>query len=218
MKADLHIHTTYSSDGHQTPQQVIDKCVELGIGIVAITDHNEFKAYDDVKDNGKVIVIPAEEVTSADGHIVALGIDRQIPRDLGIQETIDLIHEAGGYAIAAHPYRRFTGLGPKNTRNFPFDGTEALNGRSTPGANRKSLKLANSIGKPVTAGSDAHRQEHMGEGYLILPDDITTWEEAVKAIMDGKGKPEGTSKGIIGLLTYTFGTFFRWVFRGFKWT
>lgn len=64
MKADLHVHTTWSKDGRSTPQEVIDACIERGIGIVAISDHNEIGAYDEVKDNGKVIVIPAEEVSS----------------------------------------------------------------------------------------------------------------------------------------------------------
>ena len=44
MIADLHVHTNYSNDGKSTPQQVIDACIERGIGCVAITDHNSFEA------------------------------------------------------------------------------------------------------------------------------------------------------------------------------
>ena len=163
--------------------------MQEGIGIVAITDHNEFKAFDVLKDNGKVIVIPAEEVTSDEGHIVALGIDRQIPRGMSIQATIDAIHEAGGIAVAAHPYRWWSGLGPKNTQKYDFDCIEALNARSIPSANIKSMKLAKKIGKPLTAGSDAHSPERVGWGYVELPDDITTWQEAVQAIGEGRRSP-----------------------------
>ena len=183
---------------------------------MAITDHNEFKAYEDLKDNGQVIVIPAEEVSSKDGHIVALGIDRHIPRGMTIQETIDAIHEAGGYAIAAHPYRWWSGLGPKNTRNHDFDGTEALNARSIPSANRKSLALAKELGKPMTAGSDAHSPERVGWGYLELPDRLTTWQEVVAAIMNGEGVPHSKSRGFIRTLRYGIKSIGQWMFRGFR--
>ena len=124
MKADLHVHTMFSKDGRTTMEQLLNRAEELGIGCIAVTDHNEFKAYDLLKDNGKIIIIPAEEVSSAEGHIVALGIDRQIPPRKSIQETIDLIHEAGGYAFAVHPYRWWSGLGEKNTLAYDFDGEE----------------------------------------------------------------------------------------------
>ena len=183
---------------------------------MAITDHNEFKAYEDIKDNGKVIIIPAEEVSSKEGHIVALGIDRQIPRGMSIQETIDAIHEAGGYAIAAHPYRWWSGLGPKNTRNYDFDGTEALNARSIPSANRKSLALAKKLGKPMTAGSDAHSPERVGWGYVELPDGLNTWQEVVQAIMEGKAEPHSKSRGFIRTLRYGIKSIGQWIGRGFK--
>ena len=190
--------------------------MQEGIGIVAITDHNEFKAFDVLKDNGKVIVIPAEEVTSDEGHIVALGIDRQIPRGMSIQATIDAIHEAGGIAVAAHPYRWWSGLGPKNTQKYDFDCIEALNARSIPSANIKSMKLAKKIGKPLTAGSDAHSPERVGWGYVELPDDITTWQEAVRAIADGKAKPFSKSRGFLRTLRYGIKSIGQWIGRGFR--
>ncbi len=190
--------------------------MQEGIGIVAITDHNEFKAFDVLKDNGKVIVIPAEEVTSDEGHIVALGIDRQIPRGMSIQATIDAIHEAGGIAVAAHPYRWWSGLGPKNTQKYDFDCIEALNARSIPSANIKSMKLAKKIGKPLTAGSDAHSPERVGWGYVELPDDITTWQEAVQAIGEGKAKPFSKSRGFLRTLRYGIKSIGQWIGRGFR--
>lgn len=216
MKADLHVHTTWSKDGVSTPRQVIDTCIERGIGIVAISDHNEFGAYGEVKDNGKVIVIPAEEVSSAEGHIIGLGIDRKIPAGLPIQDTIDAIHEAGGYAVAVHPYRWWSGLGEKNTLAYDFDCTEALNARSIPHANVLSKRLAEKIGKPVTAGSDAHSPGRIGWGYVDLPDDITTWQEAVAAIMDGKAVPHSKSRHFIQTLRYGFKSISQWMMRGFK--
>ncbi len=216
MKADLHVHTLYSNDGRTTLEDLIEFSVAKGIGCVAVTDHNSFEAYEHLKDNGKVIIIPAEEVSSKEGHIVALGIDRLIPRGRSIQETIDLIHEAGGYAFAAHPYRWWSGLGEKNTIEYPFDGIEARNGRSIPSANVKSEALAKRIGKPISAGSDAHTPRHIGEGYVEIPDSVKTWEDAVEAVMAGKATAHSDSRGMVGTFKYGSKSIGEWMLRGFK--
>ncbi len=217
MKADLHVHTMYSLDGKTTMEELIEASIANGIGCVAVTDHNEFQAFDQVKDNGQVIVIPAEEVSSKNGHIIALGIDRPIPRGLSIQETIDAIHDAGGYAIAAHPYRWWSGLGVKNTLAYDFDGIEARNARSIPSANRKSERLAKKIGKPITAGSDSHLPGNIGAGYIEIPDTITNWQEAVDYIMSGKvSEAKSHSRHMDGTIHYGFKSIGEWMLRGFK--
>ena len=216
MKADLHVHTLFSKDGRTTLEELVEYAVMNGIGCVAVTDHNEFEAYARLKDDRRIIVIPAEEVSSKEGHIVALGIDRLIPRGLSIQETIDLIHEAGGYAFAAHPYRWWSGLGEKNTLEYPFDGIEARNGRSVPSANRKSEALARKVGKPITAGSDAHTPTHIGEGYVEVPDGLETWQEVVEAVMAGKATAHSQSRHMKGTLKYGFKSIGEWMLRGFK--
>ncbi len=217
MKADLHVHTCFSKDGKTTMEQLVETAVAKGIGCIAVTDHNEFLAYEQLKDNPQVIIIPAEEVSSKEGHIVALGIDRQIPRGLSIQETIDRIHEAGGYAIAAHPYRWWSGLGEKNTLAYDFDGTEGKNGRSVKRDNRRSMKLAERIGKPITAGSDAHAPPRIGDSYIVMPDTISTWQEAVAFIMsDAPREVVSGDRGVLRTLKYGFKSIFEWMFRGFK--
>ncbi|MBR6204201.1 MAG: CehA/McbA family metallohydrolase [Candidatus Methanomethylophilaceae archaeon] len=216
MKADLHVHTLYSNDGKTTLEELVSYAVEKGIGCVAVTDHNSFEAYGQLKDNGRVIIVPAEEVSSKEGHIVALGIDRLIPRGRPIQETIDLIHEAGGYAFAAHPYRWWSGLGERNTLSYPFDGIEARNGRSIPSANVKSEALAKRIGKPISAGSDAHTPRHIGEGYVEIPDDVRTWQDVVDAIMAGKATAHSSSRKMKGTLKYGSKSIGEWMLRGFK--
>ncbi len=217
MKADLHVHTMFSKDGRTTMEELLEYAERAGIGCVAVTDHNEFRAYDLLKDNGRIIIIPAEEVSSAEGHILALGIDRLIPRDLSIQETIDRIHEAGGYAFAAHPYRWWSGLGEENTLKYPFDGIEARNGRSVPAANRRSERLARRVGKPMTAGSDAHTPRHIGEGYVEVPDDLKTWQEVVQYIMENEAPIVCShSRHTKETLKYGFKSITQWILRGFK--
>lgn len=88
MKADLHVHTTFSSDGSIDPYEAVELAVERGLGCIAIADHNSFEAYDLIKDDGRLIVVPAVEVSSSEGHILAYGIDREIESRLSAKETI----------------------------------------------------------------------------------------------------------------------------------
>lgn len=215
MKADLHLHTKYSDDGWSPAAKVVRQCKRRRFGCIAITDHNSFAAYAEVKDDPDIIIIPAEEVSSSEGHIIALGIDREIPKGMGVKETIDAIHEAGGIAIAAHPYRWWSGLGRKNV--IPeFDGIEAKNSKSTPGANYRSKKLAQSFGKMVTAGSDAHNRFAAGWAYVIISDDCRTWQDVIEEIKAGRVEVRGISRYVIGTIYYVMHSVFAWMFRGFR--
>ena len=218
MKADLHVHSCFSEDGHSTPEEILEKAKEIGFGCIAITDHNSFESFEKVKDLTGVIFVPGEEVGSADGHIIALGIDREIPKHLSIPETIEKIHEAGGIAIAAHPYRWWTGLGEKNTLRYAdmFDGIEALNARSTKKHNDRSLKLATDNGKCITAGSDSHKPHTIGGGYVELPDVCKTWQDVIQAIRDREAVPYSTNRKLIASLRYGIRSIFNWTKRGFR--
>jgi predicted metal-dependent phosphoesterase TrpH len=216
MKADLHIHSNFSNDGRSTVEEIIAAATEKGLGCIAITDHNSFEAYGLVKDNGKVIVIPGIEVSSLEGHILAYGIERDIPRGMTVKETIAAIHEAGGVAFAAHPYRWWSGLGEKTVLRSDFDGIEAKNARSTPSGNKRSAALAVRIGKPVSAGSDAHTPEHIGEGVVELPDNITTWQDALCAVMNRRADPISANRSVKSTLKYGTRSIVEWILRGFK--
>lgn len=216
MKADLHIHTTFSNDGRIDPYDAVELALERGLGCIAITDHNSFEAYDLIKDDGRLIVIPAEEVSSAEGHILAYGIDSVIPCRLSVVDTIDAIHDAGGYAFAAHPYRWRSGLGEKITLSNPFDGIEVANARSYLKDNKNAAALAIKVGCPVSAGSDAHTPPHLGSGYLTLSDDSRTWDEVVKEMMSSPQKATSDYRDMKNTLLYGFNSTRLWVSRGFK--
>ena len=215
MRADLHVHTCYSEDGHTTLEELVDIARMRNLGCIAVTDHNSFEAYEHLKDIEDIIFVPGEEVSSAGGHIVALGIDRHIQSGLSIKETVDLIHEAGGIAIVAHPYRMWNGIGPENI--IPeFDGIEAMNARSVPKDNRRSNKLAREFGKAITAGSDAHVPRKVGDGYVIIPDECRTWQDVIKVLKEGDVQVESKSRTILNTCIWGPVTFFKWTFRGFR--
>ena len=105
-EADLNTHTQWS-DGDDLAK-VIDQALKMGLDAIAITDHDEiegtFAARRLVHERQLPLsVVPGTEVSSLDGHIGALFVMKKIHEDKTAAETVRLIHEAGGIAVAHHP-------------------------------------------------------------------------------------------------------------------
>ncbi len=179
-KFDLHIHSYYS-DGVNSPREIIRYAKDMGLDGIAITDHNEIKgtleALEFQEEN--FLVVPGIEISSRDGHLVALGIKEIIPRDRSAEETIEKIHDLGGIAIAAHPYDFFRrGVGDL-IFSLDFDAVEVENGHTlrdykNPLSAVKEKKL------PITGGSDAHCLEEMGSVFIEIPEKYKDPLEAIK--------------------------------------
>lgn len=52
MKSDLHIHTYYS-DGVFTPEKIVDTALDVGLEVIALTDHDNVLSYDVAKNHLK---------------------------------------------------------------------------------------------------------------------------------------------------------------------
>jgi len=215
MRADLHIHSSYSNDGRSSVSEMIEAAKKKGLGCIAITDHNVFKAYEETNDVEGIIIVPAEEVSSADGHVLAYGINCEIERGKGVKETIDLIHAAGGIAVAAHPYRWWSGLGEDNVIDA-FDAIEIFNARSTKGSNNKAKKLSSKMGRPFTGGSDAHHASNVGEAYTEIPDNVSNWEDVIKEILAGNVTVGGKHRTRKDTVKYGYKSITEWIGRGFR--
>jgi hypothetical protein len=109
VKADLHVHTTYSSDSVITPKELVFYAKKRGLTAVAVTDHNQVEGALKIAKETGFLIIPGTEVSSMHGHIVGLNVNALIPRGLSADETVDRIHQAGGIAIACHPFALFKG-------------------------------------------------------------------------------------------------------------
>lgn len=217
MRADLHVHSDHSDDGKQTVEEILSRCKELGIGAVAIADHNVFEAHKDAEAlNSGIIIVPAMEVTSKGGHIIALGISAPVPQGRSVAETIELTHAAGGIAVAVHPYRARSGLGKKNVRNNEFDAVEIANGRSKRAGNVAAKRLARTLALPVMGGSDAHYTAAIGRAYTELPDDCQDYRDIIKAIRDRRCRTFGTGQSLFKSTRSGLVGVMRWSRRGFR--
>ncbi len=131
IKADLHVHTTYSKDSLITPKDLVYYAKKRGLNAVAVTDHNQLEGAYKIAKETDFLIIPGMEVSSSDGHIVALNVQELIPRGFSAAETVERIHKAGGVAIACHPYVYFKGCLRENVCNT-FDAIEVINARAFP--------------------------------------------------------------------------------------
>lgn len=109
--ADLHIHTT-CSDGLLTPSEVVDLAIKNRLDGVAITDHEVIagglrargyyeREYAETHSGFKVVV--GAEITTKQGHLVGLNLEKDIPSGKDVSWTVAKIHEQGGLVIAPHP-------------------------------------------------------------------------------------------------------------------
>lgn len=100
-----HIHTD-RSDGSGTIDEVASAAAEAGLQFVILTDHGtassppEPPAY-----RHGVLIIDAVEISTRDGHMVALGLTRPSPYPLAgeARDVIEDVARLGGWTVAAHP-------------------------------------------------------------------------------------------------------------------
>ena len=85
---DLHIHSTFS-DGSEAPEDIVDRCKQLGVSAIALTDHDNMAgvpAFIEACREKNITGIPGVEVSAAldekygdDStlHILGYGLDYQ---------------------------------------------------------------------------------------------------------------------------------------------
>jgi len=110
-KADLHIHTAHSNDGTATVAAVLEYVARhTDLDVIAITDHDKIEGALEavaLAPRYGIEVIPGSEVTTADGHLLALYITETVPAKLSLVETVDYVAQLGGICIAPHPGGRW---------------------------------------------------------------------------------------------------------------
>lgn len=212
LKIDLHVHTKCSPDGFMDVSEVIERARTAGLSGIAITDHNTCGAVSEALKIGKkenFLVIPGAEVKSRSGDIIGLGITESPKKGMGARETISMIHELGGIAIAAHPYSiLFHPCKMRGTvKTAGFDAIEVFNARTYVG-NGAARKAALSLGIPMTAGSDSHTASEIGSAYTVVDCERADASSVIDAIRAGRTEVVGKRAAI--------GSVMGWYYRRVK--
>ena len=200
---DLHLHTTYSPDGEITPADLVRTAVARGLQGIAITDHNSTggvrPAREEASKFAGFVVIPAMEISSKGGHVIALGVESPIPAGLPVEETVEKVRAAGGLPVASHPFRRFTGLDEDCIRSARFEALEVLNGRSPSRKNLRACRLAVDMKLGLSAGSDGHKISEVGRCFILTDTDPGGVDGLLEMIRRRNVRTWGKSAGMIVL-------------------
>jgi predicted metal-dependent phosphoesterase TrpH len=174
--ADLHMHTNWSHDCSIDPAELVDHAEAQGLGAIAVTDHNVFGGALETADlarDRELVVIPGEEIkTEAQGEVIGLFLEREIPRGLSFADTIAAIREQGGLVYVPHPFDRMHAIPDPRTLHrhlAEIDVLEAYNARLLfETYNDEALRFARKYNLTRGAGSDAHVLQGVGTGAVRM--------------------------------------------------
>lgn len=192
MLFDLHVHQSeHSADSILSLEQAVIDAKNKGLDGICITDHDDLGLREDARllslKHGITIIVGVEIYTS-DGDLLCFGID-ELPERMSAEKTIDFVHERGGICIAAHPYRH-NNRGVKDLLyKLDLDAIEAFNGRTMYDDNMKAYHVADTLGIPVTGGSDAHTPGEIGNYVTEFPNAIYNEIDFIQAIKVGDFEP-----------------------------
>jgi predicted metal-dependent phosphoesterase TrpH len=176
--ADLHIHTIHSYDGTATVPAVLKHVADnTNLDVIAITDHDSLAGLQEgltLAPRYGLEMIPGCEVTTSEGHLLALFIDRPIQAGLTFLQTIRQVKAQGGICIAAHPTARGTSsvtfeilqetLGQLDAQGV-LVGVEAFNaGLVYTRSNANVAEMSRGLPIAQVGDSDAHILKMIGHG------------------------------------------------------
>lgn len=198
LSVELHTHSAASYDGRDSVEMLLEQAQAIGLDALAVTDHDEFEASRraaDLAPEYDLVGIPGMEVTSAAGHVLAIGIEDAVPAGRSFTDTLDAIHERGGVAIVPHPFQSSrSGVAANITREelAEADAIEVYNSRLLTGrANRRAEEFARDHDLPMTAGSDAHIAEMVGQAVTRVNAENASLSAILDAIRTGETSVEG---------------------------
>ena len=203
LHADLQVHTQ-ASDGMDDPLTILDAARRRGVDLIAVTDHDQtlgalLAREASARSDHPVEVIPASEVTSRHGHILALWIEEPIPAFKSAAATVEAIWKQGGAAIIAHPAavvplalnfrdidRLIEDLAPERSGDQPpILAIETANPIPSARWRRgRIIERNQQWNLAQTGGSDAHFHEQVGSALTTFPiSDGQSPSEALRAAL-----------------------------------
>jgi len=189
---EFHCHSHYSKgtkvviEGLPSPKDIITHAKRIGLAGIAISDHDTDEAWEEAGAEAKkqgIIFIPAMEVCSSAGHIIGLGLNEHIRRDMDPLETMERVREQGAICVAVHPFD----VQSWGIRKFMdhADAVEAFNALGIDRlGNMAAERRARKKGKVMVAGSDAHALNMIGTACNII--DAGSVDEVLVALRQGK--------------------------------
>ncbi len=189
LKADFHIHTSYSKDCDTSLENIIKRCLKTGINCIAISDHGTAEGALKMKDLAPFKVIVSEEILTPNGEIMGIFLKEGVPSGISIDEAISRIKAQDALVCLPHPFDKLRGLKLDNRQiedlADKIDIVEVFNARSPlRGPNNKAKTFASKYDLPGIAGSDAHSTREIGRTYIEMPE-FNSKDDFIQALRKG---------------------------------
>jgi predicted metal-dependent phosphoesterase TrpH len=182
---------------------MVEQAKRRGLDGFALTDHDScqgvFYCYkmglarpDGLPVDG-FLILPGQEVTTRQGHLLALGVTLPNLHGIDALEAVARIHAAGGLAIPPHPFDYFrAGIRSGVLETLDIDGVEVFNAATTfRHCNRRAWEYARARNLPMIACSDAHYAEVIGVAYTIVESSEFSVRGILSAVRKGTVLQEG---------------------------
>ncbi|WP_435197065.1 CehA/McbA family metallohydrolase [Natronomonas sp. EA1] len=171
VRIDPHVHSEGSYDGHEPVELLLEQAAEIGLDGIVVTDHDtieESRRAAALAPEYGLLGIPGVEVSTAAGHLLAIGVDEQPDPHRPLAETVETVRDLGGVAVVPHPFQR-TRHGVAKRRLTDCDAIEVYNSWLFTGyRNRRAKRFAERHDYPGVAASDAHSAAFIGRAYTEL--------------------------------------------------
>jgi predicted metal-dependent phosphoesterase TrpH len=173
IRVDLHVHSSASADCKTEPKLLAEHCQRLGLAPIFVTDHDTMIAAVRLQVARPERVVMGEEITTAEGELIGLFLQRKVAVGLTARDTALEIKDQGGLVYLEHPYDQFrrhlTEEAIENLADL-IDIVEVYNARSDEKTNRRAEELREILGAAPGAGSDAHTLGELGSVYIEMED------------------------------------------------
>ncbi|MEV5759722.1 CehA/McbA family metallohydrolase [Streptomyces tendae] len=216
-RGDCHLHSEYS-DGRYTLAEIAELARAAGLDFINSSEHNTHSAHAHWAEHAgdDLLILLGEEITTRNGHVVALGTDpgtfvdwRYRARDNRFGRFARQIRRAGGLVVPAHPHATCIGCNWK----FGFgeaDAVEVWNGAYTPddevaladwdGMLVSSVRDGRRDWIPAMGSSDSHRSpDVIGRPQTVVLADDLTREAIQEGIRAGRSYVAESSKVSLSL-------------------
>ena len=176
MIVDLHVHTNLSADSNVAPEKYLEFAAsqDRRLGAICFTEHRLFPAdpeidrvYAELEERFGIAIFKGIEADTDLGHLLMFGVNKEVARRFDLtarmlrsEHLIEVLHNEGGVAIPAHPFRD-SGFGARldsilSRHGAALSAVEALNGQNSPDQNQRAADAALKLGLTAVGGSDAH--------------------------------------------------------------
>ncbi len=201
MRIDLHTHTSPRSPcSNIDPLELIREASRLKLDGICLTEHQVLWQPEEVEElarGARIRVFRGNEFTTNQGDVLVFGYEQDVKELLTIQELRDRVSAAGGFMIAAHPFRGFKTFGVGQLQMnvgqactwkvFDFvDAIEIRNGNDSPEESDMAAQVAARLGLPGTAGSDAHEVDEIGKWTTDFEREIENERQLVEELRAGR--------------------------------